>query len=212
MYKRSLKTNHTLIFVLDDETYVPLDPSQVTGNEFYNQVDTLDTPADHKLKRKEKFTKKYLVWQAISSNGHASEPFISTGTITGQVYREECIKRLKKFLGTLGDKSNILFWPDMASSHYEKSVIAELERHGIQYATKNENTPNCPQIRPIERYWALCKAKYGELTTVCKSKKSFMYRWKKISSEVLCNSLENIFTNFLSKLAKVGKFGVDSVQ
>lgn len=32
---------------------------------------------------------------------------------------------------------------------------------------KKDNNPNCPQVRPIENVYALCKANYKSLNTVC---------------------------------------------
>ena len=34
----------------------------------------------------------------------------------------------------------------------------------IEYVKKENNTPNCPMIRPIEMYWALCNRECGNLT------------------------------------------------
>lgn len=212
LYKKSLETHHQQIFVLDDETYVPADPSQVAGSHFYNEVEGVELEEHHKIIPKTKFPKRYLVWQAIASNGALSEPFITTGTVNGEVYRKECLKRLIKFIDTLGDRNRVLFWPDMATAHYEKTVTAALEQAKINYVKKGDNTPNCPQIRPIERYWALCKAKYKQLTTISQSKNSFTRRWKKISAEVSRNSGQNLFSSFTSKLYKVGRFGVHSVK
>jgi transposase len=31
---------------------------------------------------------------------------------------------------------------------------------GLEFIAKNENAPNVPQARPIEKFWAICKAKY----------------------------------------------------
>ena len=79
---------------MDDETYRPVDSSQVPGNESHNTVDDFDI--EDRTKRKLKFYDKYLVCQAIAQDGQVSE------TINIQVYLEECVKkRLVPFISKL---------------------------------------------------------------------------------------------------------------
>ena len=49
---------------------------------------------------------------------------------------------------------------DMASSHYCKEVIEWLESMNIQLIAKKDNASKVCSARPIEKFWALCKAKY----------------------------------------------------
>lgn len=46
----------------------------------------------------------------------------------------------------------------MATVHYAKENIDWLNEQNIEFVKKKENTPNFPHGRPIEKYWALCKA------------------------------------------------------
>ena len=199
------------LVVMDDETYVAADPSQIPGNHYYNEARDQPLDPQQKTKPKQKFFKKYLVWQAIASNGTVSEPFITTGTINAKIYKDECLKRLIGFLDSLGSRNEIIFWPDMASSHYANEVIKVLETEGIDYVSKVDNLPNCPQLRPIEKFWAICKDKYKALPEVEISLSTFKRRWVKISEEVARNSGLNLFKNFTSRLIKVGKKGLDSL-
>lgn len=150
--KKLLKIAENKIFVLDDETYVPLDPSDCPGNDFYNEINGIELSIDNKLKLKAKFSKKYLVWQAISQDGKVSETFITTDTMNGKTYKKECVPRLIRFIDTLGGPENVVFWPDMATAYYDNKVTEALRSANIQYVQKKDNLPNCPQLRPIEKF------------------------------------------------------------
>ncbi|KAF2891125.1 hypothetical protein ILUMI_15048 [Ignelater luminosus] len=73
LYKKKL--------VIDDETYVPVDPSQVPRNSFVNYKDISHIKDKNIFKQKTKFYKKFLVSQVIDEEGRISKPFITSGTI-----------------------------------------------------------------------------------------------------------------------------------
>ena len=78
-----------------------------------------------KVQPKAKFFNKSLIWQAMDENGNVSEPFVSEGTISAEVYLKECIQaQLIPFIGKYYDRSEVLFWSDMASAHYADKVIS----------------------------------------------------------------------------------------
>ena len=52
-----------------------------------------------------------------------------------------------------------MFWPDLASAHYSKRSLEEMERLNIVVVPKSANPPNVPQLRPIENFWANLKRK-----------------------------------------------------
>jgi hypothetical protein len=68
---------------------------------------------------------------------------------------------------------DILFWPDMKTSHYAKLVIDYLVTKNVDFVSKSENAPNVPQARGIEKFWALCKSTYGRRQMVPKSVRDF---------------------------------------
>ena len=74
--------------VLDDETYIKADFKQIPGQEFYTSKSRRDAPEDCKVKKRSKFPKKILVWQAICSCGKRSRSFITTGTVNGEIYKK----------------------------------------------------------------------------------------------------------------------------
>jgi len=164
-----------------------------------------------KCKPKAKFTNKYLIWQAVSQNGEISESFITTGTINSTIYKNECLPRLFRFVDKLGGPAKVLFWADMATSLMRKVSLKHLKSKKIDYVAKADNIPNCPQLRPIEKYWAICKDKYKVLPNESTSISMFKRRWTKISNQVACKSGKNHFQDFTSRLATVGQKGVYSI-
>ena len=49
---------------------------------------------------------------------------------------------------------NYVFWPDLDSCHYSFETIEYLNSQNIIQVPKDDNPPNVPQARPIERFWA----------------------------------------------------------
>lgn len=52
-------------FVIDGESYVMADPKNIPGQKYFNFVHKSEVPNDVRHKPKEKFPKKFLVWQAM---------------------------------------------------------------------------------------------------------------------------------------------------
>lgn len=78
--------------------------------------------------------------------------------INKEIYLNECIiKRLVPFIEKNHSDNKYLFWPDLASSHYAKTVISFLEDKKINFVKKFDNPANLPEARPIENFWAILK-------------------------------------------------------
>lgn len=88
IYKKIVPSGVRKFIVMDDETYVPQDPTQVPGSEFYCKKPSSNSPDSVLFEAKTKFFKKFLLWQAIDMEGNVSEPFITKGTINGKIYLE----------------------------------------------------------------------------------------------------------------------------
>ena len=132
-YENSL--NKILIF--DDESYVMCDPKNTPGPKYYNFIDKSSVPDAMRFKTKEKFPKRYLVWQAIDEKGNVSEPYVKYGTLNSEEYRVECLeKRLLPFIQRYHKIEDILFCPELASIHYEKRVQNWLKTTGINYVKR----------------------------------------------------------------------------
>ena len=90
--------------VMDDETYVKTDFKQLPGKTFYVASGRNAIEKKYRQIATKKFARKYLVWQAICTCGKKSKPFITTGTINGQIYKDECLK--KRLLPLIKDHIN----------------------------------------------------------------------------------------------------------
>ncbi len=113
-------------------------------------------PNNVKYKRKQKFPPKILEWISIIPKGHSKPYFVSSkGEIDKKNYSEECIeKRLLPFIKKYHKNEEIMFWPDLAWAHYANMTKDAFSRLEISCVSEEENPPNCPQIRPIEDFWA----------------------------------------------------------
>lgn len=155
LYNRILQKPNACI-LMDDETYVKEDSKTLPGSQFYTTIVGEEASDNEKSIQMEKIGQKVLVWQAICSCGLKSSIFYTKGTINADIYQSEC---LKKRLLSLYKKHSTppLFWPDLASAHYAKSTLKWFKDNDIDFVEKEINPPNCPQLRPIERYWAIVK-------------------------------------------------------
>ena len=150
--------------VLDDESYFPFRNNEIPGNSGLYASKILgpsSAPPDVRFTRKKKFPDKLLVWMVISDHGISKPYFLkSKMAMKGEIYRDHCIKDiLAPFLQKHHADGKFFFWPDFASRHYAKATLNLLEELNIPYIPKQCNPPNCPQLRPIETFWARLKQK-----------------------------------------------------
>lgn len=105
-----------------------------------------------------KFPKKVLLWLAISPRGISKPVFFESGlAVTADRYIERCLPIVREFIRESHRGANIVFWPDLASSHYSKKTLKVMDELEIPYVPKDSNPPNVPQLRPIENFWANLK-------------------------------------------------------
>lgn len=211
--KKLLQKIRSKVVIIDDETYVPLDPANVPGRHFFHSSDPSEVKYEDKIRKKDNFFKKHCVWQCISSSGHVSDPVILEGNINQDVYLKNCIKEgLEKFINKFHKNDNVVFWPDLATCHYAKKVTDYMRLKNIDFVPKDANPPNCPQLRPIERFWAICKSRYSKLPEKPDTFRKFKLRWKKISLEVGQKSGKNLMRNLRKKIGLVAEGGVESLK
>jgi len=117
--------------IMDDETYVLCEFSQLPGQEFYSATKRGGVEEKFRSKKKSKFPKKCLVWQATCGCGKRSKCFVTSGTINTDVYVKECLqKRLLPFITQ--HKGPSFFWPDLASCHYGKAAKKWYEDNNVE--------------------------------------------------------------------------------
>lgn len=162
--RKFLKPNVTII--QDDEKYFTFGNSQLSQNSGFFTKSKKHAPESVKFVKKTKFEPKVLVWAAISVRG-VSTLYIQASrgeAINADNYIKNCLSRLEKFIAHKHSdipRSQILFWPDLASSHYASKTLDWLRSRKIKFVPKEANPPNVPQVRPIEHYWALlCQEVY----------------------------------------------------
>jgi hypothetical protein len=98
---------------------------------------------------------KVIMRLAVSESGISEPVFFKAGlTVNKEVYISKCLSVLHKCIQKPHKNEKIVFWPDLASAHYAKDTLVWLEELKIEYAPKEENPPNVPQIRPIKNLWA----------------------------------------------------------
>ena len=61
------------------------------------------------------------------------------------------------FIKAYHENDEIVFWPDLASSHYAKDTIDFLKSNNIDFVDKSSNPANAPELRPIEDFWVEMK-------------------------------------------------------
>lgn len=185
--------------IMDDETYVLGDFSQLPGQEFYVADARGNVEEKFRTQKKTKFPKKFLVWQAICSCGKRSTSYITTGTINTDLYIKECLeKRLLPFIRE--HDVSTFFWPDLASCHYSKSSLEWYDKNNVVLVPREANPPNCPELRPIERYWALVKKIMKNTKQVANDAKNFKNKWSTYSKKVTDETIKSLMAGITEKV------------
>lgn len=159
----------------------------------------MDVSDDVKTIAVEKFGTKYLVWQAICQCGRRSKPYVTTGTINSQIYIKECLRqRLLPFITSHGVPT--IFWPDLATCHYSAATLEWYKANNINYVPKDMNPPNCPELRPIERYWARIKSKLQKGKQTAKSLQHFRRLWTAATRKIDNSTVQSLMNSIRKKV------------
>jgi len=156
-----LRKSADKVFVLDDESYFTLTKYQMPGNKIYYTSNQNLTQPNVKLKFKQKFEPKLMLYIVISER-EISKPYLRSSkiAINKEVYINDCLKGiLMPFLRKYHSDGKFLFWPDKASSHYAKDTLNFLCKNNISFIEKMDNPTNLPQCRPIEDF-------FGQLSSI----------------------------------------------
>lgn len=203
---RLIRKFPNLAFIEDDESYFTLSHSTVAGNDGYYTSDVSAAPPSVKFTTKKKFESKVLVWIAIGPAG-VSKPLIRKSglSINAERYLDLCIKRrLVPYIHENYQEGEYIFWPDQASSHYAKIVLAYLNEEKINFVGKDDNPASVPEIRVIENFWGYLK--------------SLVYAkgWKAKNCEQLITRikycLKKIDNDVVQKLVRSTKSRIDTVR
>ena len=83
----------------------------------------------------------------------------------------------------------------LKASHSRKSCAFKnfaLNSNNIAFVPKDLNPSNCPQARPIEKFWAICKKAYSKTSITSKIIKQFTRIWIKVSFSVAERSAQTL--------------------
>lgn len=200
----TLLVQNTGCLIIDDETYVKADFKSIPGNQYYSSRNVPGLHESEKVIPVEKFSKKFLVWQAICQCGMRSSPFVTTGTVNTDIYISECLK--KRLLPLIKKHtSSTLFWPDLASCHYSSRALEWYNLNSVDVVPKNTNPPNCPELRPIEKYWANIKTKLRKTCQPATSLPDFKKKWMKCTKLITNDSVQISMKRVKSKVRKFSR-------
>ena len=191
--------------LLDDESYFTLSHSTINGNGNFYSSDVSKAPASIKYRSQIKFEKKVLVWLCISDKGMSEPYFVPSGlAVNQQLYLAECIKkRLIPFIKKYHSDDQYLFWPDLASSHYAKSVTSYLTEQKINFVQKKDNPPSLPEARAIEDFWSILKGKVYKNNWQAKDLPQLITRIKKCLREIDPKLVQALAKSTQSRLDKI---------
>lgn len=198
----SVLTNFGGCVLMDDETYVKCDFRQLPAHRYYSAIRRGNVANKFKFLNQDKFAKKLLIWQALCSCGRKSRAFITPRTLNSEIYIKKCLnERLLPLIRQHASRPK--FWPDLASCHYARSTMEWYEANNVDVVAKEVNPPNCPQLRPIEKYWATVKRKLNKTGGASRNVQEMYRKWNKAATEV---TPEAVRTSMGSIKTKVRKF------
>lgn len=147
--------------IMDDEMYIDENGTVTHGADgFYTDNKQL-APDRVRFVGKKKFPAKVGIWFAVGSKGMSTFYMWRAGSAINQdIYLKECLqKRLMRWINLYYKNTSYIFWPDKASSHYAKKVVAFLESRRVPMVPKSDNPTNLPQARPIELINSIIKSR-----------------------------------------------------
>lgn len=196
--------------IMDDESYFTLNNSTLAGNDRYYAADRDLCPDNVRYKLVKKFEEKLLVSICISPRG-LSPIYIhpSKQAVNQDVYKQVLENTLMPLVSKYNkSKKKFVFWPDLASSHYAKSVIEFLKKKKILFVQRELNPANTPEARPIENFWGDLKRLVYANNWQAKDLNELEHRirscYEKMENENFLKQIKAVST----RLNKIAKFGI----
>lgn len=209
LVRNVFQAKNDVLCIMDDETYFTLDGNEWQGKYFYDSPKA-QVKEDVKFVEHTKFPGKILLWLAISPLGMSKPVFFESGlAITANRYIENCLPKVKQFISQKHRGRKVVFWPDLASSHYAKKSLEAMESMKIPYVLKDENPPNVPQLRPIEDFWAYLKRKVYSNNFRPKTTKHLQQKIKKELANMKTLSFAASMSKVPANCRKAERIGVN---
>ena len=98
-----------------------------------------------------------------------------------------------------------------ATCHYANDNQKWMKDHSIPFVMKDQNPPNAPQIRPIERFWALLKNLVYEGNWVAENREQLIRRIKWAMKKFDQTTIVKMFDNLPEKIRSANVNGLNSV-
>ena len=127
-------------------------------------------------------------------------------------YSKFCIPQIKEFIEKRHKRDKIAFLPDLSSSHYSKVSLDTLHKLKIEYIPKVYNPPKCPQIKPIEHFWAHLKRRVYENGRVFKNTQELYSRIKYVLKTIDISGFKNSMKNLSKKIKRANKVGLNDLN
>lgn len=195
--------------IMDDESYFTVEGNEWQTKHYYESSEH-EAPERSKYIYKTKFPGKVLLWLAISENGISEPVFFKGGlAVNAQVYNDQCIPAVERFIKKYHRRDKIVFWPDLASSHYAKVTLENLNKRNIEYVPKTFNPPNVPQLRPIETFWANLKRKVYSNGYQAKNSDCLIRKIKKELKTIDTSGIQKSMKELPKKIRKASRYGVN---
>ena len=95
-----------------------------------------------------------------------------------------------------------LLWPGLASIHYLRDTISWYEEYEVAYVKKIHNPPYSPELRPIERYWAILKRNVKKRSWAASEIKSFKNKLDGAIKSIDMKVVQNLMGGVKEKIRK----------
>lgn len=210
--KTFLAPKNGLDVIEDDEAYFTIDGSDYKKNDFYYAHPSISSPKNVATKPIPKFAEKVMVWIAMSPKGFSQSVITkSRNAVTKETYIKDCLPKVKNLIEKHYSDGNYIFWPDLASSHYAKLTLEVMNRLNIKFIPKDSNPPNVPQLRAIERFWAILKERMYANGWATEDIQELIKRIKWCIKRMPKNISQNLLRDTKTKVRKAADKGVLSV-
>ena len=151
-----------------------------------------------------------MVWVAISKRG-VSKLFVAQEDFYEcPLYKSQALTNVFH-LWTNTTRSDVVFWLDLAACHYGKISTEFMEKERLYFVKRHQNTPNAPQIRPIEQYWGILKQKVYQNNWSAQSREQLIARIKWAVKQIDPEIITKMFDHLPSKIRRAQENGLDSV-
>ena len=127
--------------------------------------------------------------------------------VSSKTYRTLCLPKVKDFINEHYCNDEVIFWPDLASAHYAKETLAVMNDLSIPFVPKENNPPNCPQLRPIENFWAILKRKVYAGGYVPANIDALQQKIERTIKSIEIEVFEALFANLPKKIRKASEVG-----